>query len=51
MLQDKRAGEEGEEGGNSVERLNEHSLEDCLGRQRAIAIYIIGGWDCLDFNK
>ena len=27
-----------------VERLNEHSLEDCLGRQRATAIYIVGGW-------
>jgi hypothetical protein len=39
----------------TVERLNEHSLEDCLGRQRAIAIYIIGdtigGWDCLGFNS
>ena len=29
----------------AVERLNEHSLEDCLGRQRAIAIYIVDGWD------
>jgi hypothetical protein len=26
-----------------VERLNEHLLEDCLGRQRTIAIYIMGG--------
>ena len=25
-----------------VERLNEHSLEDCLGRQRATTIYILG---------
>jgi hypothetical protein len=30
---------------HSVERLNEHSLEDCLGRQRTIAIYILDGWD------
>jgi serine protease AprX len=29
-----------------VERLNEHSLEDYLGRQRATAIYIVGGWVC-----
>jgi hypothetical protein len=28
----------------SAERLNEHSLEDCLGRQRATATYIVGGW-------
>jgi hypothetical protein len=28
-----------------TERLNERSLEDCLGRQRAIAIYIVGGWE------
>jgi len=27
-----------------VERLDEHSLEDCLGRQKAIAIYIVDGW-------
>ena len=33
-----------------VERLNEHSLEDCLGRQRATAIYIVGCWVCHDFN-
>src|SRR5436309_544864 len=24
--------------------------EDCLGRQKAKAIYIVGGWDCLSFN-
>jgi hypothetical protein len=30
--------------------LNELSLEDYLGRQRATAIYIVGGWDCLSFN-
>jgi len=29
--------------GPDVERLNERSLEDCLDRQRAIAIYIVGG--------
>jgi hypothetical protein len=34
-----------------VERLNEHSLEDCLGRWKATAIYIVGGWVCHDFNK
>jgi hypothetical protein len=34
----------------SVERLNEHSLEDCLGRQKATAIYIVGGWVCHGFN-
>jgi hypothetical protein len=33
-----------------VERLNEHSLEDCLGRPRATAIYIMGGWFCHRFN-
>jgi hypothetical protein len=33
-----------------VEWLNERLLEDCLGRQRAMAIYIVGGWDCLGFN-
>ena len=27
-----------------VEWLNERLLEDCLGRQRAMAIYIVGGW-------
>ena len=37
--------------GCHVERLNEHSLEDCLGRPRATAIYIVGGWDCLSFNR
>jgi hypothetical protein len=31
--------------------LNEHSLEDCLGRQRATAIYIVGGWVCHGFNR
>src|SRR2546430_1025903 len=35
----------------TVKRLNEHSLEDCLGRPRATAIYIVGGWDCLSFNR
>jgi hypothetical protein len=30
--------------------LNEHSLEHCLGGQRAIAIYIVGGWVCHSFN-
>jgi hypothetical protein len=34
-----------------VERLNEHSLEDCLGRPRATAIYIVGGWFCHRFNS
>jgi hypothetical protein len=34
-----------------VERLNEHSLEDCLGRQKATAIYIVGGWVCHGFNR
>jgi hypothetical protein len=34
-----------------VERLNERSLEDYLGGQRATAIYIVGGWDCLSFNR
>jgi hypothetical protein len=34
----------------NVERLNEHSLPDCLGRTRATAIYIIGGWVCHGFN-
>jgi hypothetical protein len=34
-----------------VERLNEHSLEDCLGRPRATAIYIGGGWFCHRFNR
>jgi hypothetical protein len=29
----------------SVERLNEPSLGDCLGRQRAMAMYIVDGWD------
>jgi len=33
-----------------VEWLNERSLEDCLGRQRAIAIDIVGGRGCLGFN-
>jgi hypothetical protein len=28
---------------DSVERLNEHSLEDCLGRWKATAIYLRGG--------
>jgi hypothetical protein len=27
-----------------VERLNEHSLEDCLGRQKATAIYSRAGF-------
>jgi hypothetical protein len=27
----------------TVKRLNEPSLEDCLGRQRTIAIYIVDG--------
>jgi hypothetical protein len=35
---------------HNVERLNEHSLEDCLDRQKATAIYIVGGWVCHDFN-
>jgi hypothetical protein len=34
-----------------VERLNEHSLENYLGRQRATAIYIVGDWVCHDFNR
>ena len=29
----------------SVERLNEHSLEDYLGGQRTTAKYIVDGWD------
>lgn len=37
--------------GSNVERLNEHSLEDYLGRQRATTIYIVGGWVCHSFNK
>jgi hypothetical protein len=32
-------------------KLNEHSLEDCLGRHRATATYIVEGWDCLGFNS
>jgi hypothetical protein len=35
----------------SVESFTEHSLEDCLDRQRATAIYIVGGWVCHDFNS
>jgi hypothetical protein len=35
----------------NVERLNEHSLEDYLGRPRATAIYIVGGWVCHGFNS
>jgi hypothetical protein len=34
----------------SVERLNEHSLEGCLSRWKATAIYIVGGWVCHGFN-
>jgi hypothetical protein len=34
----------------TVERLKEHSLEDCLGEAESYSIYIIGGWDCLGFN-
>jgi hypothetical protein len=32
----------------SVERLNEHSLEDYLGWQRTTTIYIVDGWECWD---
>jgi hypothetical protein len=31
--------------------LNEHSLEDRLGRQRVTAIYIVEGWVCHGFNR
>jgi hypothetical protein len=37
-------------GPHRMGRLNEHSLEDCLGRWKATAIYIVGGWVCRDFN-
>jgi hypothetical protein len=40
-----------QERAENVERLNEHSLQDCLGRTRATAIYIIGGWVCHGFNR
>ena len=34
-----------------LERLNERSLKDYLGRRRATVIYIVGGWDCFSFNR
>jgi hypothetical protein len=35
----------------TIERLNEHPLEDYLGGWKATAIYIVGDWVCHDFNS